>query len=554
MPLRSRKTYAVAVSIAALALLVSGCSASGASGKSANTTLTMATGGVYTNNNSPFAPTSSALSGGWAYLIYEPAVQVDVSNTAVAPTPWLAKSYKWSPSYKTLTLTARSGVKWSDGKAFSAKDIAYTYNLLKRTPALNAGGFPYSGVSQKGDTVTINFSAPQFVNQLNILQQLILPQHIWKDIKDPATYVNPKPVGTGPFLLKSVAPSVAKLSKNPSYWQSDKVKVDNVVVRGFQGGNAPIINALAAHEVDTAGVKDQTVQTNFVDKNPKENFSWNANSLAIVGFWPNDSRAPFNNVHLREAMNDVIDREKILKLAGSGASVSDTLKNVTGMSQPVGDAYIASAYKGKNWKLSLSAAKTALAAGGFTLSGGVLKDSSGKPVKMVLQDPAEYTDYVTALQIIGSNLKQIGIATTIQSPSVASWNNSVATGDFDGIIHWTNLGATPYDMYTSVMSSMYYLPYGQAANGNFGRFKSSKVDAAFKTYASTSSTSARSAALATIQSVFVKQVPMIPIQPNGYTLDYTTAHFTGFPNAKNPYASPLGQNLSLIVTKLVPTK
>jgi len=47
-------------------------------------------------------------------------------------TPWLATAYAWSNNNKTLTFTIRSGVKWTDGTPFSAADVAYTFNLLKK--------------------------------------------------------------------------------------------------------------------------------------------------------------------------------------------------------------------------------------------------------------------------------------------------------------------------------------------------------------------------------------------------------------------------------------
>jgi peptide/nickel transport system substrate-binding protein len=51
-----------------------------------------------------------------------------------ATTPWLATAWAWSNSDKTLTFTIRNGVKWSDGVAFSAKDVVYSFNLLKKNP------------------------------------------------------------------------------------------------------------------------------------------------------------------------------------------------------------------------------------------------------------------------------------------------------------------------------------------------------------------------------------------------------------------------------------
>ena len=52
--------------------------------------------------------------------------------------PWLATDYEWQNNNKKLLFTIRSGVQWSDGKPFSAHDVAYTFNLWKEFPALDS--------------------------------------------------------------------------------------------------------------------------------------------------------------------------------------------------------------------------------------------------------------------------------------------------------------------------------------------------------------------------------------------------------------------------------
>jgi peptide/nickel transport system substrate-binding protein len=46
------------------------------------------------------------------------------------PAPDLAESWTTSTDAKTWTFTIRSGVKWQDGEPLTAKDIAFTYNLI----------------------------------------------------------------------------------------------------------------------------------------------------------------------------------------------------------------------------------------------------------------------------------------------------------------------------------------------------------------------------------------------------------------------------------------
>ena len=52
--------------------------------------------------------------------------------------PWLITNYEWENNNKKLLFTIRSGVQWSDGKPFSAHDVAYAFNLWKEFPALDS--------------------------------------------------------------------------------------------------------------------------------------------------------------------------------------------------------------------------------------------------------------------------------------------------------------------------------------------------------------------------------------------------------------------------------
>ena len=54
-------------------------------------------------------------------------------------TPFLATGYKFTGP-KTLVYTIRQGVKWSDGKPFTPADVVFTFQLLKKNPALDSNG------------------------------------------------------------------------------------------------------------------------------------------------------------------------------------------------------------------------------------------------------------------------------------------------------------------------------------------------------------------------------------------------------------------------------
>ena len=92
---------------------------------------------------------------------------MNILQSTKPPTPWLATSSQWSNGYKTLTFTIRNGATWSDGKPFSADDVAYTFNAMKSDKAIDlnalwtADGGPLTNVALKGtDQVVFTFNAP----------------------------------------------------------------------------------------------------------------------------------------------------------------------------------------------------------------------------------------------------------------------------------------------------------------------------------------------------------------------------------------------------------
>jgi ABC-type transport system substrate-binding protein len=111
----------------------------------------------------PFVPTQAAYGMGATGLIYEPLIQFNM----VSPPknyPWLATSYTWSNGGKTLTFAIRQGVKWSDGQPFTPADVVFTFDMLKKTAAVNLTGVKYDGVSASGNNVVLTFATPQFAN------------------------------------------------------------------------------------------------------------------------------------------------------------------------------------------------------------------------------------------------------------------------------------------------------------------------------------------------------------------------------------------------------
>ncbi len=552
----NRRLTATVTALVALALVTgcaSGGSASSSTSKGAGAGQTLTIGmpnGTQTNNSNPFLNTSSARSLGYAWAIYEPLAQVNDTRPTNAAVPWLAKSWAWNTDFTELKIVARSGVTWSDGTPFTADDVAYSLQLRKDNAALNAEGLPYGNISVTGDTVTVDFKSGQFINQLKVLQLFVVPKHIWEKIADPTTDPNQQPIGTGPYTFTTWTAQSVTLNANPTYW-GGKLAVPQLRYTSYSG-NDTLTTALATGEVQWAWTFIADYKKVYVDKNPDHNTVFFPAGLAIDQLVLNTSKAPFNDVAVRKALNMVVDRAKASTIAESG--IFPALTNVTGIPQPAGDSFIADAYKGKTFAVDVAGAKKVLTDAGYTYKGDKLIGKDGNPVTFTLQDPAGWNDYITSLQLIADSAKSIGMTATVQTPNVDTWTTALATGNFDAAEHWTNFGVSPWEPYSDMFDPAYYVPIGQKASWNYGRYQNADAAAAFKAYTAATDDAGRATALAKVEQIFVDDVPAIAIDARPAGGEFSTKYYTGWPSESDAYADPepTRANAAYILTKLKP--
>lgn len=268
----------------------------------------------------------------------------------------------------------------------------------------------------------------------------------------------------------------------------------------------------------------------------------------------NTETKPFDDLAFRTAVNMVIDRDKHRTIAREGGVPA--LTSVTGLPTPVGDSYISEAYDGVSYTVDVDGAREVLADAGYTWDGDTLVDPDGTPVTFELTVPQGWNDYVTGISLIADSVKTLGVEATVSTPDSDSWWDAKGNGDFQAILHWTDTGATPYDLYSDVMDGRWLKPLGEAADFNFGRFDNAEATAALDTYATATDDAARTAALETVQRIFVEQVPTMPIGTRPSIGEYNTRSYVGWPSDEDPYASPdpTVPSAVLVLTELEPAE
>lgn len=559
----TRKLAATVATLAAVAMLVTACSGGSGNdnptsggptsdgGAATGETLTICMpNGPQTNNSNPFLNTASGNSLGYRWAIYEPLVQVNDTRPANEPVPWLADEWTWNDDYTQIDIHARDGVTFSDGTPMTAEDIAYSLQIRKDRAELNTEGIPYGDITVDGDTVTATFTTGQFINQIKILQLFVIPKAIWEAKSDPVTDTNQEPIGTGPFTLTSWTDQAVILDQRDDYWGGE-LAVPQLRYTSYSGNDTET-TALATGECQWGWTFIADYENVYVAQDPEHNKVFFPAGLGVDQLMLNVTKPPFDDLAVRKALNMVIDRNAASVIAESG--IFPEVTNITGIPTPAGESFIADEYKDQTFKVDVEGAKKVLTDAGYTYDGDKLIGKDGQQVAFTLHVPAGWNDYVTSQELIAQAAQSIGMNATTETPTADAWFDANNTGNFDASLHWTNTGITPFEMYSNMFDPAYYMPIGELASWNFGRYQNDEAAAAFKAYTDAKDDAGRTAALDTIQRIAVEEVPALVIDARPAGAEYSTKYYVGWPSDEDDYANPQPTvaNATWILTKLKP--
>jgi peptide/nickel transport system substrate-binding protein len=524
-----------------LVLLLAGIAAaiwtavgSGAGAKtSSSTSVTIANvaGTTWTCGFNPFNADVQFLSFG---PVYEELVFVNELKSGAA-TPWLASKYAWSNHAKTLTFTIRPGLKWSDGKPLTAADVYFTFKLIKKFGALDlqAAWAVLKSVTLKGNKVTFNFksaAAPYFYYIAG--QTPIVPKHIWSGIKNPVTYKDTNPVGSGPFKMSSCNPQVIKYTKNTHYWQKGKPKVDTVYYPAFTD-NSPANQQLASGQAQWGGQFIPNIKQYYTARS-KDNHYWFP-PLANVSVFINLKNAILKNVAVRRAMAYAINRPRVAQIGEYGY---EPPANQAGIVTPTFKSWL-SKKLAKKIGYDPSKAKSILRKAGFKLKGGVFHTKTGKPLSFTMINISGYTDWIASAQIVQQELKAIGIKVTTSNLSGTTFDNDMYKGQFELAYNGNEAGGpAPYYELRQELYSKNSAPIGKTASSNWERYSNKKVDQLIESYAGTTSSAKQHAIINQLEAAMVRDIPIIPVTAGVDFYQYNTKSLTGWVLPKNPYAKP----------------
>ena len=471
--------------------------------------------------------------------------------------PWLAQEYTYNPDFTECTLKLTPGVTWSDGRPYTADDVVFTQTMLLENPQLNGAADAIADIKSltatDPQTVVFTLAAPntrfhyRFVAGTNQEAMRVVPKHIW-DGQDPGTFTFNPPVYTGPYTLQEASSSKLYFlwAKNPNYWNTANLdpKPQYVIyqqagpvdtqVQEFLAGNLDMAHQGVGFDYLNQQVVEaqyeQTSRFDFPDPCPRGMY-FNAESPTGLFATPEG----------RQAVSLLLNREVIATTIWQPPSRAATMPWAD---YEAWNAWATPEVIGKyDLSYNVERANQLLDGLGSTREGDI-RTLDGKPLQLSCITPVP----TTGLEYqIGSNLatsaREAGIEIAVRSAPGSAFGDAFSTGQYDLTSHWLcGMQFDPNQLYRGFHSRNYF-PVGERANrgGDAGntRFRNAELDAAIEQMEAADPTDAAARpAFDKGLDLFMAQAPAVPIIQTIYPMMFSTAYWTGWPTAENPYTIP----------------
>lgn len=483
--LRIRQTPAMAAFVTLAVGALAACSGPGASGGSSTSGGSSASGtlNVYLYQKpKQFSPLAAANGPDQVVvsLVFDSLLAPDASYKLQ---PHLAADQPTiSSDATTFTFKLRPGLKWSDGKPFTSKDVLFTYNLVANANSGSASAGNYSVVEgydavKAGTAKTLSgFSTPDDntfviktiepnIGLLGLVGVVpIIPEHILGSVPlDQLAkndfFNNPK-VGMGPYQFVAYkTDQYVELRANPNY--RSKVNIAKVFLKPVTSDVATA--QLGTGEMDIAQISPTDLPT--VEKMKNISVIAKAGPGYTRMAW-NQTKRQFADARVRQAFLYAVDRKKIVDtvLGGKG-----TIINSSFMAQALPSGLNDYAYNPEKAK-------------------ELLKQAGWNPATTVtLAWIPGQRDRDTSVTVIQSQLQAVGVKVDLKQVQVADLVDSYKTLKFDMVLYGGGAYAVePWNVRTILGCDTFY-----PAGGNIGHFCDKALDQDMQTANKTSDESTR---------------------------------------------------------------
>ncbi len=374
--------------------------------------------------------------------------------------PSLAESYRFIDE-TTLLFNLRKDVVWSDGVAFTAKDVVFTYKLITSpkiyTPYTSQFRYVKSVKAIDDYKVEVTYKEPYF-KALETWFTSIVPKHILENEKDIMTSrFNQHPIGTGKYTLEGFEVSKDIIMHANAHYFEHKPNIDTLIYH-FIPDPATEFLMLKSYKLDVGSLSPLQIERQ-IDENFKNHFNIFekiSQSYTYMGF--NLENPKFKDPRVRQAISLAIDRKEMVDILFFGHG-----EVCNGPFMPGTFAFNKAV---KSPMQNLEKAKALLKEAGY---------DAKRPLRFEIVTNSNNKIRVYATQIIQHQLKKVGVEVAIRAMEWQAFLNTVVTPKkFEAIVLGWSLGLMP-DAY-----SIWHSESDRKGGFNLVHFKDKEVDRLIK--------------------------------------------------------------------------
>ena len=479
--------------------------------------------------------------------------------------PWLASGYSFNEDNSVLTINIRDGVKWADGTAFTANDVAFTIEMLQANEELQ-----YSFDMQRwvdsvevadDATVVLNLTRPnpRFVTDyfgVRIWDTiLIAPKHIWENV-DPTTFNNfdleaGLPMGTGAYSLVRSTETEQVFDRRDDWWAAET---------GFHALPAPLraiwlatpseelrAAMMANNELDAGWVFSRSTFEVAQSRNPNI-VGWTADlPYAYLDPCPrfmnlNNQSVPFDDREVRWAVNAAISRDAVVAIAYEGMTeAAATLYPTYAPLQAFLDRNAALFEEYDVLGSDVTLIDSVMEGKGYARDAdGLWVDESGNRITFTIITRSGETDLLRMGNVLVEQMRDAGFDVSFQPLESAIYYDDVSRGNAQAWL--TGLCGSVSDPYKtfSRFHSRGSAPIGEPApDPNPSRFENAEFDALVDAMAVLAATDEGFDELADqALAIWLHELPVIPLVQARLLTPFNETYWTNWPTAENNYIHP----------------
>jgi peptide/nickel transport system substrate-binding protein len=363
--------------------------------------------------------------------IFETLVAFGEQDTTI--NPGLAEDWTVTEDGLTYEFKLRQGVKFHDGTEFNADAVVFNFNRWmngdeEQFPYYTMfGGYKADEGHVIQEVTAVDANTVKFVlkrPQAPFLKNLAMSPFA---ISSPAAIeqhgeaYRANPVGTGPFkFVEWKENDTITLEKNADYWQEGLPKLNKVIFRVIPENTARL-NALVNGEIDVMDGLNNSDEATVLGNDNLQVIERPSMNVGYIGL--TNTRKPFDNKLVRQAINHAIDKQSIIDAFYGGKAqpaVNPMPPAISGYHDGI-EAY----------PYDLEKAKALLAEAGY--ADGFTMDLWAMPVARPYMPEA-----MKVAEVIQASLAEIGVTANIQSVDWATYLDQAKNGEYDAfMLGWT---------------------------------------------------------------------------------------------------------------------